>query len=280
MHNPHWGSKDGELDTSLLGEEGYMYLDKSKALFGRPIDRLKYMNQPAVDLYQKNNIDLNTEYLEIAVCAQHNNGGLYGNIWWESNLKHLFPVGEVNGSHGVYRPGGSALNSGQVGSTRAAQYIAARYQNEPLPFEDFVAVISPQVKSKMNIGSDFLKYLGNKSNALERLFEFLDGNLNFILPRGFHRTCIPKVISDNIQNYVNYRYKIDNKLDHGIVAGVLFWEERKKDYYNRRRNHREETFIDDNRLWSRDILYNIHLSVAWTICLVQNESVTNCNQKV
>jgi hypothetical protein len=39
-----------------------------------------------------------------------------GNHWWESvNLKHLFPVGEVNGSHGVYRPGGSALNSGQVG---------------------------------------------------------------------------------------------------------------------------------------------------------------------
>ncbi|MGM0680565.1 MAG: preprotein translocase subunit YajC, partial [Pseudomonadota bacterium] len=32
------------------------------------------------------------------------NGGLAGNIWWESeNIRHLFPVGEVNGSHGVYR---------------------------------------------------------------------------------------------------------------------------------------------------------------------------------
>ena len=42
-------------------------------------------------------------------CAQHNNGGLAGNHWWESlNVRHLFPVGEVNGSHGVYRPGGSA----------------------------------------------------------------------------------------------------------------------------------------------------------------------------
>jgi len=76
-------------------------------------------------------LDITKEYLEIAVCAQHNNGGLYGNYWWESNLEHFFPVGEVNGSHGVYRPGGSALNSGQVGSTRAAQYITARYQDSP-----------------------------------------------------------------------------------------------------------------------------------------------------
>jgi aspartate oxidase len=66
--------------------------------------------------------------LEVAVCAQHNNGGLAGNLWWESvNVKHLFPVGEVNGSHGVYRPGGSALNSGQVAGLRAAEYIANRY---------------------------------------------------------------------------------------------------------------------------------------------------------
>ena len=70
-----------------------------------------------------------SEPLEIAVCAQHNNGGLAGNIWWEStNIKHLFPVGEVNGSHGVNRPGGSALNSGQVGGFRAAEFIANRYQ--------------------------------------------------------------------------------------------------------------------------------------------------------
>jgi aspartate oxidase len=53
---------------------------------------------------------------------------LAGNLWWESTtVKHLFPVGEVNGSHGVYRPGGSALNAGQVAGFRVADYIAARY---------------------------------------------------------------------------------------------------------------------------------------------------------
>ena len=42
----------------------------------------------------------------------------------------LFAVGEAAASHGVYRPGGTALNAGQVGSTRAAQYIAAHCRGD------------------------------------------------------------------------------------------------------------------------------------------------------
>ena len=165
--NPSWGSSSGELDFSLLGEEAYTYLKNSQALFGRPIDRLAHMNQPAIDLYCDNGIDLSQEMLEIAVCAQHNNGGLEGNIWWESNLQHFFPVGEVNGTHGVYRPGGSALNSGQVGSTRAAQYIAARYREEPMARSQFLAEAKPQIMAKMELGRKFLAKLGDRSNVSE-----------------------------------------------------------------------------------------------------------------
>ena len=112
-----------------LSEEAHEYLAKSEALLASPIERLEKMNPGAIGLYGDHGIDIHTEPLEIAVCAQHNNGGLAGNHWWEStNIAHLFPVGEVNGSHGVYRPGGSALNSGQVGSFRAAEYIANRYR--------------------------------------------------------------------------------------------------------------------------------------------------------
>jgi succinate dehydrogenase/fumarate reductase flavoprotein subunit len=111
-----------------LSEEARTYLTRSEALLETPIARLHKMNPGAIELYADNGIDVNTEPLEIAVCAQHNNGGLAGNHWWESlNVKHLFPVGEVNGSHGVYRPGGAALNSGQVASIRAAEFIANRY---------------------------------------------------------------------------------------------------------------------------------------------------------
>ncbi|NLM26273.1 MAG: FAD-binding protein [Firmicutes bacterium] len=166
LNNPSWGSKDGELDFSLLGEEAYTYLKNSDALFGTPIERLAHMNQPAIDLYMNNGIDLTKEMLEIAVCAQHNNGGLQGNIWWESNLKHFFPVGEVNGTHGIYRPGGSALNSGQVGSTRAAQYIATRYQDKPLDVEEFVAAAEKQIKAKMKLSDDFLSNQSEESTVL------------------------------------------------------------------------------------------------------------------
>jgi succinate dehydrogenase/fumarate reductase flavoprotein subunit len=69
-------------------------------------------------------VDITKEMLEIALCSQHNNGGLDIDMWWQTNVPHLFAAGEVAGSHGVYRPGGSALNAGQAGSMRAAQYIA------------------------------------------------------------------------------------------------------------------------------------------------------------
>jgi len=116
-----------------LSNEAAEYLRKSGALQATPIDRLRAMNPAAIQLYAEHGIDLASEPLEIAVCAQHNNGGLSANLWWESvTVSHLFPVGEVNGSHGVYRPGGSALNSGQVGGFRAAEYIANRYGHSNL----------------------------------------------------------------------------------------------------------------------------------------------------
>lgn len=135
--NPRGGEGLDPFRFEDLEPEAYRYLENSSALFGTPIERLAHMNPMAIELYRKNGIDLHTEPLEIAVCAQHNNGGLAGDIWWESNIAHLFPVGEVNGSHGVYRPGGSALNSGQVGSLRAAQKIAHVYSESTVDFGRF-----------------------------------------------------------------------------------------------------------------------------------------------
>ncbi|MGE5420556.1 MAG: oxidoreductase, partial [Chloroflexota bacterium] len=124
------------------------------------VERLLAINPPAYDLYLDHGIDLRKELLQVAVCAQHNNGGLKGNMWWESDLRHLFPVGEVNGSHGVYRPGGSALNSGQVGSYRAAQYISRKYAGKAIASGDFIVEtgeslnrIILQAESWMNSGN-------------------------------------------------------------------------------------------------------------------------------
>ena len=106
------------------------YLANSNAFSKLPFERLKRLNKQAFLLYQSHDIDLSSEPLEIAVCNQHLNGGISCNTWWETTtIKNLFAIGEINGSHGVHRPGGAALNAGQVGGLRAAQKIAHRYND-------------------------------------------------------------------------------------------------------------------------------------------------------
>ncbi len=113
-----------KMEYQKLSDEAYQYLLKADACFGKPIDRLLKMNAPAIELYKEKGIDIRKEYLEIALCAQHHNGGIAVDMWWQTSIKGLFAVGECAGTHGVARPGGSALNAGQVGSLRAAQYIS------------------------------------------------------------------------------------------------------------------------------------------------------------
>lgn len=115
-----------EHGFSVLPEEAYEYLDRSGALFGTPIERLAKMNIGAIELYADHGIDLYSEYLEIAVCAQHCNGGVAVDEHWQSDVCGLYAAGEAAGTFGVYRPGGSALNSTQVGSLRAAEHIAQK----------------------------------------------------------------------------------------------------------------------------------------------------------
>lgn len=118
--NPR-GLEDG---FDVLPEEAYTYLSRSGALFGTPVERLARMNPAAIDLYAANGTDLYREPLEIAVCAQHCNGGIAVDENWQTGISGLYAAGEAAGTFGVYRPGGSALNATQVGSLRAAEQIA------------------------------------------------------------------------------------------------------------------------------------------------------------
>lgn len=127
LHNPVGNAGMDPFCIDDLEPEALDYLKATGAMQKLPIERLEHMNRPAIDIYKEHDIDLYTEPLEIAVCAQHNNGGFAINKWWESNIKHTFVIGEMAGSHGVKRPGGSALNAGQVGSQRAAEFIVNAY---------------------------------------------------------------------------------------------------------------------------------------------------------
>ncbi|MFI3169573.1 MAG: FAD-binding protein [Faecalibacterium sp.] len=149
----HANTGDAALDVNALSPEAAEYLQKAGACFGTPLERLRQMNQPAVDFYQEKGVDLSTEMLEVALCAQHNNGGLAIDKWWQTNLQGFFAVGEVSGSHGVYRPGGSALNAGQVGAARAAEYIAAKNNGAPLAEELFAHQTAAQVSAAVQRGA-------------------------------------------------------------------------------------------------------------------------------
>lgn len=82
------------------------------------------MNAGAIALYQEHGIDITKEPLRIAVCAQHNNGGVSVNTDYETSVKGLYCIGEAAGVFGIFRQGGTALNSTQVGGLRAARHIA------------------------------------------------------------------------------------------------------------------------------------------------------------
>ena len=213
MRNPSGGGILEDFSFDLLDEEARAYLEKSDALFGTPIERLKKMNQPAVDLYLDNGIDLSSEYLEIAVCAQHNNGGLRGNIWWESNIQHLFPVGEVNGTHGVYRPGGSALNSGQVGSMRAAQFISKRYKDDPPGEGRFLKTAEQQIKHKIEIARAMIESSSGKSGPLKDTREEIQERMSAC---GVHIRPPEK-----IKQAIEEAWQLYSKMKGGIQVGSV-----------------------------------------------------------
>ena len=160
--NPTPATGMDEFSISGLKDEARTYLERSGALQTTPLERLRHMNPASIDLYNEQGIDLN-EPLEVAVCAQHCNGGLRGNTWWETNIPHLFAIGELNGTHGV-RPGGSALNSGQVGAVRAAQYIANVYKSAPAAPGNFKKQVEQQVAEQFR---EYRAWLAANDEALD-----------------------------------------------------------------------------------------------------------------
>lgn len=112
-----------------LCDEAKEYLENTECLADTPIERLEKLNRKAIDVYARQGIDLYTEKLKIAVCAQHNNGGVYTDENYQTHIEGLFVIGEAAGSFGLTRPGGSALNDTQVGGLVVARYIKNTNKN-------------------------------------------------------------------------------------------------------------------------------------------------------
>lgn len=137
------------FDFDKLSMEAKEYLLSAKADGSTPFERLKKLNPQAIDFFKSKGVDLSKEPLEISVCAQHINGGVDIDTNWQTGVKNLFAVGETAGTFGIYRPGGSALNSTQVGALRVSGYIA---QNN-CDFVDESAVAVALQEEKAYIGN-------------------------------------------------------------------------------------------------------------------------------
>ncbi len=119
------------FDFSLLSDEAKDYLTATGATQSTPIERLKALNPKAIEIYADNGIDITKEKLRIAVCAQHNNGGIYTDENYMTCIDGLYVIGEAAGSFGLTRPGGSALNDTQVGGLVCARHIKKSNRNSP-----------------------------------------------------------------------------------------------------------------------------------------------------
>ena len=73
--NPSVLEEQGRFSLKYLVGEAREYLENCGALQETPYLRLKHMNPSAIEVYGNHGIDISKEYLEIALCAQHNNGG-------------------------------------------------------------------------------------------------------------------------------------------------------------------------------------------------------------
>ena len=138
------GDKPFSLDE--LDEDVGTYLANAGARQEMPIDRLRHMNPLAIELYRRYKVDIAAEPLEFAVNNQHMNGGIATDVWGRTSLQGCYAVGEAAGTHGVTRPGGAALNAGQVFGTRAAEHIAGSGLARAADTSDISAVVESAIE--------------------------------------------------------------------------------------------------------------------------------------
>jgi succinate dehydrogenase / fumarate reductase flavoprotein subunit len=123
--NPLPVPADRPFSLDRLDADVARYLGTAGATQQSPIERLRHMNPLAIELYRRYKVDIAAQPLEFAVNNQHMNGGIAVDIWGRTNVPGIYAAGEAAGTHGVTRPGGSALNAGQVFGTRIGEHIAA-----------------------------------------------------------------------------------------------------------------------------------------------------------
>jgi len=218
LHNPVGSDSMEEFDIDALEPEAKEYLQKAGALQKTPIERLAHMNTPAIEIYEENGIDLYSEPLEIAVCAQHNNGGFAVDKWWQSNIPGTFIIGEMAGTHGVKRPGGSALNAGQTGGLRAAQYIVNVYGCELPDYSDAQSEIDRQLS---DIIDGLERYKGSSGLVPEKVLEEIQSRMTASGGHIRELNDSGRALKDAVELYKSIQNKGFSVKDAKAIVGAI-----------------------------------------------------------
>lgn len=176
------GEEKDPYDFENLDEDVKQYLINANAKFDSPIQRLEAMNQLAIEIYLQNGIDLKTEPLDFNVNHQHFNGGIKVGNYANTSVENCYAIGESAGTHGVTRPGGSALNSGQVFAIRAAEQIKFLLSKKDLKSDSILQ------QDLLNILNDIFVFANKCENnkhisykeLKEKLQSIVSDNLGFI----------------------------------------------------------------------------------------------------
>ena len=218
LHNPK------SFDIDNLPEEAYEYLKNSDALQETPIERLIAMNEKAYNLYLNHNIDLKKEMLRVAVCAQHQNGGLWVDKDYQTNIDGLYAAGEAAGVFGVYRPGGSALNSTQVSSMRSAQHIAKLNRNEYVSLENKAKEFIKTYEFTEECSVDFVSMQKELQKTMSDYAAFSRDKAGMTQLKAKVNTLKAENFTVNEKEFVKYLKFRDmlTTMDE-VLAAMLFW---------------------------------------------------------
>lgn len=143
---------DQPFSLQRLDDDVAAYLRNAGADQALPIDRLRHMNPLAIELYKRYKVDITADPLESAVNNQHMNGGIAVDTWGRTNVPGIYAVGEAAGTHGATRPGGSALNAGQVFGTRVAEHVGAL--GAPIFADDVTQAATHAIQTISDLFSD------------------------------------------------------------------------------------------------------------------------------
>ncbi len=175
LSNPDPVNEGESFSLDDLDPDVRAYLENNEALYELPIDRLRRMNPLAIELYRMHGTDLAQEPLEFAMNNQHMNGGILINDWGQTSLKGCYAIGEAAGSHGVTRPGGAALNSGQVFGKRVAVAIK-RSRLHQSAFEPDTQSIAAQLEDALSTADRYVN--GNSGKSPKELKEEIQARMS------------------------------------------------------------------------------------------------------